>query len=309
MPNRHVHPTRWLIALLLSSVALPAHAPADAGDKTASDILVRVNGEAITRGELELLMLTRSVENPASRALRERFLQRLIDRRLMRAFLVEQQIKPGAAATKARIEQFHKLIRKRGHEPKPFLKKLGYNDKTFRREIELPLLWQTYLDGVITPDELRKHFLAHQQEFDGTRVRASQIYLKLPNSESADAKDQALKQLAAVRDEIAAGAFTFAEAARQHSQAPSATNGGDVGYFTYRGVMPESLTSVAFSLKLTEMSEPFVSPFGAHLIMVTDRKPGNESLEDARRAVRKHLDRTLWEKNLSELRAKTKIER
>ncbi len=63
----------------------------------------------------------------------------------------------------------------------------------------------------------------------------------------------------------------FAYLARQYSQCPSKTIGGDLGYFK-RGQMVKEFETVAFELPVGEVSEPIQTQFGWHLIKVVDKK-------------------------------------
>ena len=59
--------------------------------------------------------------------------------------------------------------------------------------------------------------------------------------------------------------------ARLYSICPSGQRGGDLGYFG-RGQMVPEFENKAFSLPVGEVSNPVFSPFGWHLIKVTDRR-------------------------------------
>ena len=63
----------------------------------------------------------------------------------------------------------------------------------------------------------------------------------------------------------------FAYLARQYSQCPSKTIGGDLGYFK-RGQMVKEFETAAFNLPVGEVSEPVQTQFGWHLIKVVDKK-------------------------------------
>ena len=84
--------------------------------------------------------------------------------------------------------------------------------------------------------------------------------------------------------------------------------GGDVGFFSFRGKMPVAFTSVAFALKVGEVSEPFVTQFGTHLVTVTERKPGTLSLEDVRPQVLTQISGKMWNETVAQERGKVKIE-
>jgi len=58
----------------------------------------------------------------------------------------------------------------------------------------------------------------------------------------------------------------FMELAREHSDAKTASKGGDDGYVGL-GTLPSRIEPVAFSLEIGELSEPLESPEGVHLIL------------------------------------------
>jgi parvulin-like peptidyl-prolyl isomerase len=72
--------------------------------------------------------------------------------------------------------------------------------------------------------------------------------------------------------------------------------------------MPEEFSRAAFGLKVGEISRPFRTPFGVHLCLVTERRPGDLSLEDVREEVLKRLSQELWDQTVVELRKAAKIE-
>ena len=115
--------------------------------------------------------------------------------------------------------------------------------------------------------------------------------------------------MAKIRKEIADG-LEFAAAAEKYSEAPSGKKGGDVGWLVIGGgKMPRVCTTAAFELQSGEMSQPVVSSYGAHLLLVTQRKDGQFSLEDVRPQVMQGLSSELQRKKVQELRAKARIDR
>ncbi len=125
---------------------------------------------------------------------------------------------------------------------------------------------------------MRKYVANHRDLFRGTQVRASHILLKLePNASEAD-KEKAKQKLASIKKEIEGGTITFAAAANKYSEDPANAGGagGDLDYFSLNTGMIEEFTDVAFKLKKGMISDPVETPFGFHLIQVTDRKEGKE---------------------------------
>ncbi|MCH8828146.1 MAG: peptidylprolyl isomerase [Planctomycetes bacterium] len=280
-----------------------------AGPTTNSGrVLVVVNGSAISRRDVDLSMLSRRIPKALRSSLRKRFLQQLIDRRLIAAFLADRKAKANPEILDAQMQLILKQIRKAGDDPKKVLAKLGFTAAGLRRELALPLAWNTYTLRVISNLEIKKRFLKHRPEYDGTELRARQILLKISQGADRRGKQAVIDRLAGIRAQIVGKKITFAAAAKKHSAAPSGRAGGELGFFAYRGRIALPLSQVAFSLKAGEVSQPFVTPFGVHLLQVTGRKPGQLSLEDARRQIFKQLAAERWTSTAKRLRRTAKIE-
>jgi parvulin-like peptidyl-prolyl isomerase len=304
----------------------PAAKPA-----TASRVLAVVNGEQITDTELDRFFESRQVVAERRPELRERSLNQLIDARLVRQFLVKRDSLPDKKLVE---EEFERIVKRGGTDERtttkvakkeesrasgtksesqaPSVDRLassGFTPESLRAELTLAMSWRIHVGRVVTPERVRKHFDEHRAEFDGTQVRARQILLTVETARDSEELAAAEARLTKMRSEIEAGKLTFADAARQHSQAASAEQGGDVGWFPFRGKMPEEFSRAAFALKPGEIGLPFRSRFGVHLVTATECKPGDLVLEDVRSAVLSQLSEELWRTTVAELRAEGKIER
>lgn len=81
----------------------------------------------------------------------------------------------------------------------------------------------------------------------------------------------------------------FAELAAEYSTDSSAQSGGELGYFG-KGDMVEAFETVAFSLKIDEISDPVKSEFGYHIIKLTGRQEAQDaSLESNRTEIEETL--------------------
>lgn len=269
-------------------------------------VLVRVDGQPITQSDLERMFKSRRVEPALQPKVRGEFLDQMIDTRLMQRFLKSQKIVVSDAEVDSQVAQIKALLPKSAAAQLD-LKEYGYTEKVLRDELALPLMWRNYLIQTVNDQQINEYFELHRTELDGTEVRASQIFVKVANLKDPQQVKEALDKLAKIRKVITDG-LDFASAASKYSEAPSREKGGDVGFFLTEGKMPKAFTKVAFALQPGEMSEPFVSPFGAHLLLVTDRRPGENSLEDVRPQVMQAISSEMQRKKIKELRARAKIE-
>lgn len=105
--------------------------------------------------------------------------------------------------------------------------------------------------------DLKKYFDENQSRFDKREVKSRHILL---NTE---------EEAKAVREELATGA-DFATLAKAKSIDPTAQqNGGDLGFNT-QGKMVAEYDKVVFSMKKGEISAPFKTEFGWHVVEVLD---------------------------------------
>ena len=88
-----------------------------------------------------------------------------------------------------------------------------------------------------------------------------------------DTKNKVLVEINKIRDKLNEGE-DFAELAKEYSDGPSASNGGNLGFFG-KGMMVKLFEDAAFALMPGEISEVIETQFGYHIIKVLEKK-GNE---------------------------------
>ena len=113
------------------------------------------------------------------------------------------------------------------------------------------------------------------------QTRARHILIK-PKEGVTD--DDARERLSRLRERIIGGA-DFAELAKVHSDDPSATKGGELGWLSPGDTVPE-FDRVMNQLRDNEISAPMQSQFGWHLIQVQERRTEGVSEERRRAAAR-----------------------
>lgn len=113
-------------------------------------------------------------------------------------------------------------------------------------------------------------------------VRASHILIKVaPNAVPMDTL-KAYNKIMALKKRIEAGeAFGAVAQGKGGSEDPSAaSNKGDLGFFTaFQMVYP--FEEKAYTTNVGEISEPFRTRFGYHIVKVTDKRPARGTIETA----------------------------
>jgi len=122
----------------------------------------------------------------------------------------------------------------------------------------------------IPESDLRSYFDKHKSEFQnpGRAVLSVVVIPRVVSAaDTAAARARALK----LRDEIMKGAKFEDVAKRESSDSASGRNGGDLGRGGRGRFVPE-FEKAAYALKVGEVSEPVLTPFGFHLIRVDEHK-------------------------------------
>jgi len=174
-------------------------------------------------------------------------------------------------------------------------KTVRITEADFRKLVEASLL----------EDKLRQ-WLGEQVPTTEEQVRARHILFK-PDPEAED-KEAALKKAKERAEEafqrLQAGE-DFAELAKELSDDPgSKEKGGDLGWFG-RGRMQPEFEATAFSLPVGEISKPFTTTYGYHILQVLERDPQRE-LDEFTLAQRRNQAFDEW---LQEQKKTAEIER
>lgn len=152
----------------------------------------------------------------------------------------------------------------------------GVSISTLRSQIEADMAWQRLMSGMygsrVRIPELEIRATQERIAANATRpqYQISEIFLPAESEqEFADMQQGAARLL----QEMQRGA-PFPLVARQFSQAPSAAQGGDIGWIAANELAPE-LQPVAAQLQPGQVSLPIRTPTGVYIIAMRDRRAGS----------------------------------
>ena len=141
----------------------------------------------------------------------------------------------------------------------------------------------------------------------------SQTHLRhiLVKTSEVVSEADARRRLADLRERIVAGGVDFAALARLHSVDASAARGGDLGWVFPGDTVPEFERAMN-ALKPGEVSQPFKSPFGWHLVQVLERRAAGLTQDrrrlQARLALKERKADEAYQEWLRQLRDRTYVE-
>jgi len=266
---------RGLLIAAAASVAISQAVAQDAQPKAPAiapdTVVATVDGTDIFFEELENAhrQLPPQYQKMPLEALYEPLLSQIIDRRML--------------ATIAEKEGFDKT--------EEVIKRLA----VARRNILAESWLAEQVEPAVREDKLLARYEADKSNFKGEEeIHARHILL--------ENEAEARKVLAEIRN----GA-DFAEMAKQYSKGPSGKNGGDLGFFDAKSMVPE-FSKVAFAMKAGEVSEPVKTQFGWHIIRVeAKRQSEGPSFEQRKPEIRQALAQEAVASTLAGLREKADI--
>jgi peptidyl-prolyl cis-trans isomerase C len=288
---------------------------------SGADIAVTINGVDIPESEIDRLVkpqleiiAKQSAKLPPmfaeqyAKQLREQVLEQTIRRHLLDEKVEEANIATTDEEVISKITEIAAAQR----EPlslEEFKKKMEEYGQSFdnvkadvRSGLARNKFMQAHWAGKIdvTEEDARKYYDENLKQFETPeQVRVSHILIKPefvdpnvdPNADPNEAKAKARTKTEDLLKQLKDGA-DFAELAKTHSTCPSASQGGDMGFFP-RGETTPAFENVAFELEIGQISEVVETEYGYHIIKVTDHKDASTtSFEQAKDDIVKQLTQT-----------------
>lgn len=166
-------------------------------------------------------------------------------------------------------------------EPDQFKEIYGKSVAQFRQDVREDIkneLLVQRMQGVIesdtdiTPSEVKKFFSKIDPDSLGllpAEVQLNHIVIKPPYSE--ESRQRVKKQLLEIRRKVLDGEATFGEMAVKYTDEPGGKQRkGSLGEFG-RGVMVPEFENVVFNMRPGEISLPFETEFGVHIVKLEER--------------------------------------
>lgn len=138
---------------------------------------------------------------------------------------------------------------------------------TKQRQLSQQMQQKIIEDIEVTPEEVRQYYVKMEEKpMFGTEVELSQIVIEpeIPESE----KQKVIDRLNGFKADIEENGSSFSTKAVLYSQDPGTASDGGRITLTRKDPFVKEFKDVAFSLQEGEISEPFETEFGYHIIQV-----------------------------------------
>jgi peptidyl-prolyl cis-trans isomerase SurA len=318
--------TRWLGLLGVTGLLWAVPVQAELVDRVAAV----VNEDIISFSEVEqraapeLARLQATERDPVKRTegrahAQKEALDQLIGEKLMETQMRELAIEVSDSEIDLGIEdvrkqnnidgdQFEQLLRNEGYTV------AGYRDFMRKHLARLKLINLKVRNKVkVSDDDLKAEYVRWSNTESGdAEIHARHILVQLPSKPTQEQVEKAKLKATALMEEAKRPGVDFAELAKKKSEGPSASEGGDLGFFR-RGLMVPEFEKIAFNLKTGDISEPVRTKFGFHVIKIEERRNvAVKSFDEVKEQLREKLMRSQLERYtdqyVQELRQKATIE-
>lgn len=258
----------------------------------------------------------KSDENPLYSIFKEKIVNELI----VKALLDEEIAKRGITASQEDVQnELKSVIDKVGSKEQlnTMLKQRGISNSEFTEDLKTQIKIRKLVNSLekinITEKDAKKYYDTHKSEFvHGEQVRASHILIsansieliqsikaKKPDINPTDLNTEVEKKIAAQKEkaeailaEVKKNPDNFEKIAKDKSDdKASGERGGELGFFPKEAMVPE-FANAAFAMKPDTISETLVkSPYGFHIIKVTDRmEAGTVPFDKVKEEIRFYLE-------------------
>ena len=266
-----------VLAIILA-VGLLLMAPSRAPAETEERIVANINGNIISRYDVEqrVLLTTASTEVPqnesAKNYLRRRILQELINEQLQLQEAQEVNITVDAKEVRQGLERMAKQNDMDVEEMLEFLKKKGVLKKTVQAKAIVDISWEKFVKRRLAPfvDVGNKEL---DTIVDRLKARNAQPWYSLqeiflPVEKGANPAEVA-RVATQLSEDILAKKITFDDAVLQYSETASLKNKGHLGW-TGGDQLQKSLLAVVKTMKKGEVKGPIKVKNGFYLIKLVD---------------------------------------
>lgn len=195
------------------------------------------------------------------------------------------------------------------------LEKAGVTEDFLKEQIKKDLVVAKYKENFIkdikiSDKEMEAYYNNHKDQFNIEEVKASQILISTldkDNKEVSKEEKEKLKEKAqSVLDKIKNNE-DFANLAKEYSDDKnSGKDGGDLGYFAKSDKNIE-FTKEVFKLDTNQVSNLIETPYGYHIVKVTDKRPVTKSFEDSKDDIKAKILNEKYTKHIDSLYKNGKI--
>lgn len=195
------------------------------------------------------------------------------------------------------------------------LEAVGLTEDFLKKQLKKDLIVAKYKENFIkdinvSDKDMEAYYNNHKDQFNIEEVKASQILISTLDKDNKevnkDEKNKLKEKAQSILDKIKNNE-DFTTLAKEYSDdKKSGKDGGDLGYFAKSDKNIE-FTKEVFKLNTNQVSNLIETPYGYHIVKVTDKKTVTKSLEDSKDDIKARILNEKYTKHIDSLYKNGKI--
>jgi peptidyl-prolyl cis-trans isomerase SurA len=260
--------------------------PSAANDTVVEQLIAVINGEPYTLSNLNSYAKTKLNRAFPTGDLNQindndrQVLEQFVTDKLLEAEVLEAGIRIGPDEIDRYIEQVKKTNRLSDNDLNAALKREGQTMESYRASVKAEMEKSEIIDRQvrrkinITDEDVERYYKLNQKNYRSReRARFRHILIGLSENAPPNQVQIATEKAQDIYRRIQDGE-DFGKLAGEFSDGAGRTTGGDIGW-VIRGTLIAGLEEVAFEkLKIGQVSEPFRTTMGIHIVKLEAREGG-----------------------------------
>lgn len=141
----------------------------------------------------------------------------------------------------------------------------------FRKEMIISRYFEAYLKEKVTKKAVSDYYKSHSKEYEQEKIKVAHILVRVNERMDEIEKQAKLTRINEAYGKVKAGA-SFEEIVKDYSEDKvSLKKGGDIGWIK-NGAIDPKFSETVFSMKKGEVSKPFKTKFGYHIVSIVEDK-------------------------------------
>lgn len=274
-----------ILPLFYAENAPPAASSSKLEEDPSTKIVASVNGSPINLIQVQLrgklILPQASYHGQISDEKIKEAMAEALNQLIIEELMHQEAKKAGISVSEKEINNRLKEIKKGYKSDEAFNKSLSANNldiNSFKRLIEKEIAIKRIKDKAfgkaisLSEAKVKDYYEKNKEKFrEPEKIRLRQILIKVPPYASKEEWEKGRKKAEGILSQIKEGK-EFAKLAKEFSDDPGREKGGDIG-FIHKGRLEPYIESIAYSMKVGEMSDVLQTIYGYHIIKLEEKKP------------------------------------
>lgn len=180
--------------------------------------------------------------------------------------------------------------------------------ESFKQQMIISRYFDSFLKDAVTEQKIKNYYATHEDQYSDTRVHIAHVLFRLKKGMAESERKAKLTIATEAWSKLKASGDLKKIADDYSEDRISAKKGGDLGWLK-KGSIDPAFSKKIFEMKKDEISEPFETSFGYHIVKIIDEpKVVKKPFEAVKGDIRYQLRQQIKNVELERIKSLAKIE-